>query len=241
MILAGIDLAWKGEKNSSAIAVGTLEGKQLFIRAIEPSIYGLTSILNMLSKLDGLSGVAIDAPLIIENASGQRDCEKALSRDYGSRKASCHTSNKFLYPDALSVRLSSQIDQMGFKHLASEKWQIECYPHPAIIECFGLPERLAYKKGTVANRRCGQLALANLILSLESSSVLEVKVPEHLKRFLSASHINSLQGRALKVNEDVLDAIICLYIAALYQIEVPSVTYGNAVGGYIWVPQAKCL
>ena len=121
MKLAGVDLAWQGEHNPSAI-------------------------VEQLTKQADLQGIAIDAPLIINNETGQRQCEKALSRDYGGRKASCHTSNKRLYPDALSVKLSSILYTQGFEHLATSKWQIECYPHPAIIECFALPERLAYKK-----------------------------------------------------------------------------------------------
>jgi len=133
MKLAGIDLAWHGERNSSAIAIGSINGKQLVLESLEPSIFGITPILNLVSSVDDLSGIAIDAPLIIENDFGQRDCEKALSRDYGSRKASCHTSNRSLYPEALSTRLSSRLHDMGFAHLATDKWQIECYPHPAII------------------------------------------------------------------------------------------------------------
>lgn len=241
MKLAGIDLAWHGERNSSAIAIGSINGKQLVLESLEPSIFGITPILNLVSSVDDLSGIAIDAPLIIENDFGQRDCEKALSRDYGSRKASCHTSNRSLYPEALSTRLSSRLHDMGFAHLATDKWQIECYPHPAIIECFGLSERLAYKKGKVANKKSGQIALANFILSLELSPVLAMKIPEPLKLLLSATYIDSLKGLALKINEDALDAIVCLYIAALYQVKAPSVTYGDTARGYIWVPQVSCI
>lgn len=121
------------------------------------------------------------------------------------------------------------------------KWQIECYPHPAIIECFGLPERLAYKKGKISSKKSGQIALANYILNLEYSSVLKLKLPEHLKSLLSAHHIHSLKGNALKTNEDALDAIVCLYITGLYQTKVSGVTYGDFRRCYIWVPQVKCI
>lgn len=241
MKLAGIDLAWRGEKNPSAIAVGSLNGSQLSLEQLEPAIFSLSSVSEFISSVAELSGIAIDAPLIIENKAGQRDCERLLGRDYGSRKASCHTSNKSLYPESLSVNLSSFLELKGFQHLASDKWQIECYPHPAIIECFGLPERLAYKKGKVSSKKSGQVALANYILNLEYSSVLKLKLPEHLKSLLSAHYIHSLKGNALKTNEDALDAIVCLYIAGLYQTKVSGVTYGDFRRGYIWVPQVKCI
>lgn len=239
MKLAGIDLAWHGEKNPSAIAVGILNDNKLSLEALEPAIFCLSGVFEFISNQKDLSGIAIDAPLIIENQISQRECEKALSRDYGSRKACCHTSNKSLYPDSLSVSLSSLLELRGFQHLAQERWLIECYPHPAIIECFELPERLAYKKGKVADKKSGQVALSSFILKLESSSVLALKVPNELKLLLSESYIQGLKGQALKSNEDALDAIMCLYIAGLYQMKVSSVTYGDSKQGYIWVPRVK--
>jgi predicted RNase H-like nuclease len=58
------------------------------------------------------------------------------------------------------VTLSRQLVRQGFQHLGRKKWQIECYPHPAMIEMFRLDRRLAYKKGQVAERRAGQKRLA---------------------------------------------------------------------------------
>lgn len=160
-----------GRAQPPAIAIGCIKHKQLVLESLEPALYKLPRIVKHLTKQGDLQGIAIDAPLIIKNASGQRECEKALSRDYGGRKASCHTSNKRLNPEALSVELSSILQSQGFHHLVTSEWQIECSPHPAIIECFGLPERLAYKKGSVADRKAGQIELANLILSLECSKL----------------------------------------------------------------------
>lgn len=240
MKLAGIDLAWHGEKNPSAIAIGTLIDRELSLEKLEPALLGLLNVLDFICKQE-LSGIAIDAPLIIENQEGQRECEKALSRDYGSRKASCHTSNKSLYPNCLSVSLSSSLKERGYQHLTEKQWLIECYPHPAIIECFGLSERLAYKKGRISEKKSGQINLANLLLKLESSSILKLKIPTEFRYFLLESHIKSLRGCALKNNEDALDAIICLYIAGLYQIGVSCITYGDAKQGYIWIPKEKCI
>lgn len=241
MKLAGVDLAWQGEHNPSAIAIGSVEHNQLILESLEPAVYGLSGIVEQLTKQADLQGIAIDAPLIINNETGQRQCEKALSRDYGGRKASCHTSNKRLYPDALSVKLSSILYTQGFEHLATSKWQIECYPHPAIIECFALPERLAYKKGSVADRKAGQIELATLILSLERSRLLPLVIPNDFRGLLSEDYIHSLKGRLLKTNEDVLDAIVCLYIAGLYSINADSITYGDKELGYIFVPQGECF
>lgn len=241
MRLAGIDFAWHCENNPSSIAIGNLSSNTLSVEKIEPSVIGLNKIVEIIANQTALSGLAIDAPLIINNESGQRECEKALSRDYGSRKASCHTSNKKLYPDALSVSLSRSLKSFGYDHLSKNKWMLECYPHPAIIECFGLTERHLYKKGNVADKKLGQIELANMISKLAFSNVLALKIPIEMEFYLSESYIKNLKGKALKSNEDVLDAIVCLYISGLYAKNASSTTYGTSENGYIWVPQIKCI
>ena len=45
MKLAGIDLAWQGDKNPSAIAIGTLGGSNLILEQLEPAILGMSNIL----------------------------------------------------------------------------------------------------------------------------------------------------------------------------------------------------
>ena len=71
---------------------------------IDPVVYGIDSVFDRLNGIEGLLGVSIDAPLIINNESGQRLCENQIGKTYGSRGASCHTSNlKFLYAFAAYI------------------------------------------------------------------------------------------------------------------------------------------
>ena len=218
-----------------------MANEALEVESIEPALQSVDSVISVIQSHPEVIGVAIDAPLVVENQTGQRSCEKALGHDYGERKASCHTSNKSLYPDPLSVRLSLLLQKSGFQHLEGDRWQIECYPHPAIIECFGLAERLAYKKGKVCEKKSGQLRLAKLIKKLEYSDVLQLKISKCLKVSLSEPDIGALRGKALKQNEDALDSIICLYVAGLHQQKVAGKLYGDSSHGYIWVPQVKCI
>ncbi len=241
MRFIGIDLSWKTEKNPSAVAVGRMADGTLNVEFVEPALRDIDSVFRLVHSQTEVIGIAVDAPLIIENHAGQRPCETALGQDYGKQKASCHTSNRSLYPNSLSVRLSSQLQRIGFQHLEGTRWQIECYPHPAIIECFALSERLAYKRGKVFEKKRGQQELAKLIRCLEYSDVLPLNVPDNLNSSLSNSEINILKGNELKRNEDALDSIICLYIAGLYHLKVASKLYGNSNQGYIWVPQVRCI
>jgi len=240
--LAGVDLAWQSKKNPTAIAVGILKDSHLNITEIHQGLFSIESVIDCLGALGDLKGVAIDAPLVIKNQSGQRLCERELGREYSSRHASCHTSNLKLYPQADSVRLSNHLFNAGFQHLGevTTKWQIECYPHPAIIEIFELSERLKYKKGKVAAKREGQKVLASLIKSLATSRDLALHIPQEIQPIVENQRIDSLKGKALKHNEDVLDSILCLYVAALYQQSHQHLVFGDTSEGYIYVPTFSC-
>ncbi len=245
MRLAGIDLAWQGDKNTSAIALGELSADKLKIDSVYPAIRGLGKLISIIGGEREPIGVAIDAPLIIRNRSGARECEKHLAKDYASRRAGCHPANLSLYPDPSSVRLSEILANRGYIHLQPPdqgKWQIECYPHPAIIEIFGLEKRLLYKKGSVAQRQQGQVQLARYIKALSDSSVIALVSEPSCTEILDERRICTLRGKRLKQNEDALDSIICLYICALYSRPIDTgVCYGSAKIGYIFVPQVKCI
>ena len=236
MRIAGVDLAWQSQKNSSGVCIGKIYDDALRVTELYPAMYGIAKVLEVLLGASNLCGIAIDAPLIIKNQSGQRLCEKNLSKLYGSRWAAAYPTNKTLYPNAKSVELSCRLEQEGFLHLGSEKWQIECYPYPAIIETFGLEKRLPYKKGKVLDRKNGQKRLANFLKALSGSKVLkldfEIDAP-----IIDERYIDSLRGNQLKINEDALDSILCLYIAALYRLGIKSTTFGTVESGYIYVPQ----
>lgn len=244
MNLIGIDLAWQSAKNTSAAAVGQLEGDVLSVHDLSEDLDSLGAVVEFVGSYANVSGLAIDAPLIINNITGQRSCEKELSRMYGARKASCHTSNLTLYPGAPSVELGNMFTQQGFAHLGQPEqshWQVECYPHPAIIEIFGLAERHLYKKGDAAAKREGQIKLAELIRRLAHSPVLKLSVDDRFDSYLDEPAIREKRGAALKKNEDALDAIVCTYIAGIYSLGAASTVYGSVDEGYIYVPQAYCL
>lgn len=240
MILAGVDLAWISDNNPSAIAIGNMVDQTLTVTMLYPKVYGIHSALETLLSIKQLKGIAIDASLIINNRTGMRPCEREIARYYGGRGAACHATNTKLYPNADSVNLSTQLLHSGFKHQHGKQWQIECYPHPALIEIFSLSYRLKYKKGKVADKRAGQKELAALICRLKESGILKLVIDKYWQPILDDSKIDSLSGQALKTNEDALDAIICLYIAGLYAIQHKGQIFGELNSGYIWVPSGSC-
>lgn len=186
--------------------------------------------------------VAVDAPLIISNASGQRECERLVSVRYGARHGSCHTTNITRYPDADSVRLATHLKERGFTHVAasSERILLEVYPHAALLTLFRLPRILKYKKGPVGKRcqgltelqdhlRCLTKREPRLILSSTFDSLMSI----------SAS---SLRGTARKSFEDSLDSVVCAYIAFhhWYWRGEKTDIFGDVTKGYIAVPMEEC-
>lgn len=241
MVLAGVDLAWQSEKNPSAIAHGYLDGSGLNLSFIDHAVYGIESVIDTLNNIAGLRAVAIDAPLIIKNATGHRVAEKQIGSVYGSRGASCHACNTKLYPDASSVYLSQHLHAKDFKHLSGERWQFECYPHASLIEIFGLSKRLKYKKGLVTEKRVGQAQLAAMLKALKFSKKLPLRIPSEAGEFFDETRIMSLAGQALKSNEDALDAVICLYVAGLNALGCSGRVFGDTDTGYVWIPNGVCI
>ena len=150
--IAGIDLAWRTNKNPTALAIGSLKGGELKLNAIANDLYGIDSIVAYLNKLPNLYGIAIDGPLIIQNSSGQRKCETLIGQEYGSRHASCHTSNLKLFPMADSVQLSRILSSKGFQHLGANVGR--CRPTFArLVDTNSLEWGIGKGRSALYNRR----------------------------------------------------------------------------------------
>lgn len=238
--LVGVDLAWNCSKNRSGLAIGRHTESGVLVESARAEVLGSAAIASLIGGLNGVRGVAVDAPLIVKNRDGGRRCEQELSACYGSRWAGAHRTN-LQTPWQCGIELERELQSRGFQHLAagSGLWQIECYPHPAIIEIFGLPKRLKYKqkKGMSADDvRRGQIDLARHLASLKDSDMLPLRFADSVFSRLDASYIFSLVGAQLKQNEDLLDAILCLYIAGLFHMRVDAKIFGDVDSGYIYVP-----
>jgi len=123
----GIDLAWKSKHNPTGFAVlqGDREGSRLTAQStIFPEMH-VADFVCAHASADTV--IAIDAPLIIINETGQRICETAVGKQYGSREASCHTTNLRLYPSASSVALTAELMYHGFVHVDPKNPQLRIY------------------------------------------------------------------------------------------------------------------
>ena len=89
MHFVGVDLAW-GDRKPTGLAVLDDGGHLVAVRVAD-SDDAITAALAPYVGGDCL--VAIDAPLVVRNASGNRPCEAALNRDFARFDAGAHPSN----------------------------------------------------------------------------------------------------------------------------------------------------
>ena len=213
----GIDLAWKGDRNpTGAVCLrGDRTGAELI--AVAPPLWSAGSVLEFVRTYTATeSVVAVDAPLVITNTSGQRPCETLVGKRYGGRDASCHTSNLALYPAATSVALAQAIEAEGYVHPNGTtplppRVIAEVYPHAGMVALFDLPRIVKYKKGSVGEKRAGLAVLRTLLARLEGT---EPRVHRTgLLNSLLSKNLSQLGGQQLKTYEDSLDALFCGYLA----------------------------
>ena len=220
----GVDLAWKSDKNHSGVVVarGSADGAELI--AYSNGLATLEGVLDYVARhATENTVVAIDAPLIITNRTGQRPCETRIGQRFGARHASAHTSNLNLYPNAGSVRFEAMLRRDGFLHQPHPatdkkkpgKWIFEVYPHPAQITLFSLERIIKYKKGAVSQKKSGLAELRGYIQNCLICGDPPLRTNEMLGELLAVS-LDELSGKSLKQYEDLLDACICAYLALFY-------------------------
>jgi predicted RNase H-like nuclease len=234
----GVDLGWYGKP--SGVALIQPEGPALRLAwtvRFDTSEQILASIASLATDT---AVVAVDAPLVIENITGQRPVEAALNRDFARFHAGCYPANLSL-PFAGYVRnFSAALVQAGFRHGASTparsagRFQIEIHPHAASITLFELDRIIPYKRRKGRSRAsCGaELSrLRECMLTcfplLDPPLLLDLPpVPD--------------KGD-LKPTEDRIDAVLCAYIAVYWWFwgRKRNRVYGTEAEGYIVVPDPR--
>ena len=240
VLFVGIDLAWNGL--SSGLAVLSLSESTLTLVSKPECLVGEENILTWLERTVGNAPamVSVDAPLIIANESGQRPVETSIGKTFGRYEASCHSSNTKRPFASVTSGFSKALYNLRFEHAPNivpkqeGRFQIEVYPHPAMIRCFSLDKTIKYKKGRIASRVEELQRLRLLILSR-----LHLLEPALRIRPEQLPDVPSRGGPSFKCLEDELDAVFSAYIGAhwWYWGDLRNKSYGDLQNGYIIVPE----
>ncbi len=233
MFFVGIDLAWSDTNKTGMVILS--DEKVIFSGLVQSD----DDICSCIAEVVGSHScvVAIDAPLVVPNTSGQRPAETLLNKDFRKYNAGAHPANRtWLLRSCSRIRgedLVIALKSRGIVHdpfLRSSRSCFECYPHSASIVLFGLKQILGYK--------------ARPSRSYEDRWNAFVEYQRQLSRFVSAPFLSvdvtSLRASKLKEYEDVLDACMCAIIARfLYQNPSERMLYGSFDDGYILTPALR--
>jgi len=186
--------------------------------------------------------VAIDMPLALSPITGRRVSDNAVTRAYGGRKCGTHSPSA-LRPGRISDTLRAGFESAGYPLRTTAiappgliPGLIEVYPHPALVELAGAPERLPYKFARIrkywpeevpAQRRALLLQKWEEIVDLLEGRI--AGVAPALPRPDPAA-----RGWVFKACEDALDAVVCAWVAVT-ALEGQAKPFGDADSA-IWVP-----
>jgi predicted RNase H-like nuclease len=239
MKFLGIDLGWRSQP-TGLCCLEWQDGK-LHLRDLER----LEAIAEILAWVDHWAppetsaAIAVDAPTLIPNETGMRLPDRLTHKHFGRYHAGCYPANLGRPFAERTVTFGLSLEARGFNHAPElvpqqpGRHQIEVFPHPAMIQLFGLPQILKYKKGKLADRRLELLKLRQHILqdlpTLEPSLFLPNSTP--------IPDIPT-KGTEMKAVEDQLDALMCAYVAAhwWYWGLERNLVLGDRETGYIVIP-----
>jgi predicted RNase H-like nuclease len=232
----GIDLAWSA--NPSGLCCLEFVNGKLVLRDLrrETAIEDIFAWVDRFCPDAGI--VAVDAPTLIPNQTGSRVPDRLAHKYFGRFHAGCYPANLGLPFADRTLGVGFSLEARGFKHAPTiepqqlGRYQIEVFPHPAMIHLFGLDQILKYKKGAIAQRKLELEKLRQYILE---------KLPK-LEPRLKIETLPEIpnKGTELKALEDQLDSLICAYVAAYwwYWGTEKNLVLGDRESGYIVVPTA---
>lgn len=241
MKFLGIDLGWSS--GPSGLCCLDLQGNHLVLQDLQHQTE-LTAILHWVDQRAPKSTpalVAVDAPTLIPNPTGMRLPDRLAHQHFGKYHAGCYPANLNRPFADRTVGVGLSLEQRGFAHAPTiepqqaGRYQIEVFPHAAMIGLFGLPRILKYKKGRLGDRRSELAKLRQHILT---------DLPQKNPRLqITAEDLPEIpeRGPQVKALEDQLDSLICAYIAAYWWVwgNQKNWVLGDRTTGYIVVPQGS--
>ncbi len=245
MFFVGVDLAWS-TRNGSGVAVlkGDQKKAELVFSAVAFSDDDIIKLVNQHVKKQN-AFVAIDAPLIVPNEEGRRDAEALTGMLFRKYDAGAHPSNrKRLSQWTGTIRgeeISKRLTDEGFEHspyidkFEKKRKFFEVFPHPSIVVLFKLDRILRYK---AKPKRDYEFRWKEFEKYQKHLKTLEKADPALiLPKEITRKNVRKLRAKALKDFEDVLDSVLCAYIA--YYCWAHPEAYavlGDMQKGYIMTP-----
>lgn len=234
MFHIGIDLAWADNVKKRANESGIVKLNPRGHVDAAGWVVGLDEAVAWLdchAPADSL--LFIDAPLVVNNATGQRVCEKQVGQRYGRWRVSANSTN-CRSTHLAGVELLSLLVARGWKYhdglhgppVAARRFVSECYPYATIVGAHELgytEERPRYKrqpKGMSMTdfrplRKVECDELIRRVARLEDADPpMSLRTHPDTRKLVEEKSPNN--DKDYKHREDLLDAALCAWTAALW-------------------------
>lgn len=249
MKFLGVDLGWQSQPSGLCCLIWQNLQLQLL------DLTRLTTIAEVLSWVDAWiepgepAIIAVDAPTLIANSTGMRLADRLAHKHFGRYHAGCYPANLGRPFAERTVAFGRSLEARGFMHAPTivpqqlGRYQIEVFPHPAIVHLFGLDRILKYKKGRLADRRTELIRYRDYSLTVLPTLEPRISLINPTSATALLAEVPQ-QGAALKALEDQLDSLICAYVAAHWWywgatrnlVLGPETPESCCIEGYIVVP-----
>ncbi|MFH9684826.1 DUF429 domain-containing protein [Streptomyces sp. NPDC017413] len=231
----GIDLAWAqggARTRPNETGVAAIDGRGVVIDC--GWTFGLEETMAWLAKtVAGGSALAfVDAPLVVDNPTGQRPCEREVGQRYGRWKVSANSTNQSS-PRRGGVMLRELLQESGWAYDDGRGGPptgglvvSECYPYTTLVGASELgydQERPIYKRRparvptaqwrAVRAEECDKLIARMAGLATADPPLL---LPSHLLSRRLIEEPSPQLAADYKHREDLIDALLCAWTAALW-------------------------
>jgi predicted RNase H-like nuclease len=231
--LLGIDLAWgQGRPGTAPNETGVVAADPDGTIVDAGWTRGVAETAAWMERWATPDAIAmIDAPLVVTNAGGMRECEKEIGRRYGRWKVSANASNLALTGTLAGTVLTAQLAAAGWRCASGHagppargRWLHESFPYLALVGAAELGydrERPVYKRkprhlGATEFRALRATNTDEIIARVASRCDPPIDLRSHVVTAALLDEPTPLVDRAAKHREDLLDAVLCAWTGLLW-------------------------
>jgi predicted RNase H-like nuclease len=235
MRIIGIDLAWadttdRRRANETGIIATDPDGTVIdagWTAGVDDTITWIND------HAVGNTLLMIDAPLVVDNPTGQRACERECGQRYGRWQVSCNSTNQ-ASPRLAGVDLALRLAVHGWVYSSGTagprvagRVMHECYPYATLVGAheFGYDQQRPPYKRKPKSMRTAEFRLAraevcnDLIARLATASTGDgppINLAGHPVTKTLCDEPSPYADRDYKHREDLIDAAICAWTGLLW-------------------------
>lgn len=239
----GLDIGWTPRDSSGGVVIEPVEGGVRVVSA--DSLRAHEDTLRWIARNRGRAGciLAMNAPVIVENLSGARPCDRLLREHFDCYRIDEYANNTVSasHPRTMAkglIRMGFDVDPAS----GANERLVETHTQAAQILLFGVDRPVRMKGGPIGSRKEGVARIRELIVERLFTGSPKLLMSPPLDGLMTV-HLPDLNGTRLGELEELVEALLVAYVAAwLGENGVEGCAYlGDQLRGYILLPDPSRL